>query len=202
MGLGVALPFAAGAVPASAQTPLSLTKTHEGDFARGEIETYLLTLRNEGTEASGHLHLADTLPTGLTVDSVSELTQTGVVWDCSIAADESAVNCDIPGGLAAGVTFTFRLDVNVSPDAPCDVTNVATASELGGTRSLTASDPTTITGGECDGGDGGNGDDGGSILPVTLNGVLPMFNNITVNNNIKSPGASNNSRQNFGLNSP
>ncbi|MFE2992252.1 hypothetical protein [Streptomyces sp. NPDC059262] len=42
----------------------------------------------------------------------------------------------------------------------------------------------------------------GSILPINLNGVIPMFNNISINNNIKSPGASNTTTQDFGVNAP
>lgn len=49
---------------------------------------------------------------------------------------------------------------------------------------------------------GNNGGGGGSILPINLSGILPMFNNINVNNNINSPGASNTSTQKFGLNTP
>ncbi|MFE5481771.1 hypothetical protein [Streptomyces sp. NPDC056527] len=32
--------------------------------------------------------------------------------------------------------------------------------------------------------------------------VIPMFNNISTNSNINSPGASSTSRQTFGLNAP
>ncbi|MFA3843176.1 hypothetical protein [Streptomyces aureus] len=49
---------------------------------------------------------------------------------------------------------------------------------------------------------GNNGGGTGSILPINLSGILPMFNNISVNNNIKSPGASNTTTQNFGLRTP
>ena len=49
---------------------------------------------------------------------------------------------------------------------------------------------------------GNNGGDNGSILPINLSGIIPMFNNISVNNNIKSPGASNTTTQNLGLNAP
>ncbi|MFE2737146.1 hypothetical protein [Streptomyces sp. NPDC059349] len=62
-------------------------------------------------------------------------------------------------------------------------------------ETVTANDPTTITGGDCNGG-GGNGD-GGSILPINLSGLFPFYNNISVNNNIKSPGTTNNTTQNF-----
>ncbi|MFB7517659.1 hypothetical protein [Streptomyces sp. NPDC056144] len=41
------------------------------------------------------------------------------------------------------------------------------------------------------GGGNGGGTGGGSLLPISLSGVLPMFNNISVNNNLKSPGATN-----------
>ncbi|WP_164721031.1 hypothetical protein [Streptomyces sp. W1SF4] len=49
---------------------------------------------------------------------------------------------------------------------------------------------------------GGNGGVGGPILPVNLSGVIPMFNNISTNNNINSPGARNATTQNFGLSAP
>lgn len=68
----------------------------------------------------------------------------------------------------------------------------------GGTT-VSDSDQTTITGGDCDNGGGGGG---GSILPINLNGVIPMFNNISINDNINSPGASNDSRQTFRLDAP
>ncbi|RSS50672.1 hypothetical protein EF912_21745 [Streptomyces sp. WAC07061] len=57
-----------------------------------------------------------------------------------------------------------------------------------------ASDPTTITGGDCS----GDGENGGSTLPINLNGVVTLFNNI----NLNSPNGSNNSNQAFGLNAP
>uniref|UniRef100_A0AAU2JJH5 Chaplin domain-containing protein n=1 Tax=Streptomyces sp. NBC_00049 TaxID=2903617 RepID=A0AAU2JJH5_9ACTN len=62
-----------------------------------------------------------------------------------------------------------------------------------------ASDPTTVTGGTCD--DHGDDGEGGSILPISLSGIIPMFNNIAINN-IKSPNAGNHSRQDFALNNP
>ncbi|WP_331735302.1 MULTISPECIES: hypothetical protein [unclassified Streptomyces] len=51
-------------------------------------------------------------------------------------------------------------------------------------------------------GNTGGGTGSRSILPINLSGILPLFNNINVNNNVKSPGASNTSTQNFGLNTP
>ncbi|WP_331736290.1 hypothetical protein [Streptomyces sp. NBC_00045] len=49
---------------------------------------------------------------------------------------------------------------------------------------------------------GSTGGGGVSILPINLSGILPMFNNISINNNIKSPGATNNTTQDFNLNAP
>ncbi|MEV8533983.1 hypothetical protein [Streptomyces sp. NPDC051211] len=92
------------------------------------------------------------------------------------------------------------LTVLVHADAPCTVTNTATVMDASGALRDSASDPTPITGGEC--GDVGGDGNGGSILPVNLSGILPMFNNITTNNNINSPGASNVSSQTLRVNAP
>ncbi|MGR4877918.1 hypothetical protein ACIPUC_00525 [Streptomyces sp. LARHCF249] len=199
MGLGVVLPLTTGAVPAYAQAQLSVTKTHEGDFARGGFGDYLITVTNVGDEAGEGLVFEDTLPTGLTVNAVTSSAPAGQ-WDCATAADGSSVVCTVASDLPADGSWTFTVQVRVAADAPCTVTNMATATvaQPGGS-SDSASDPTRITGGDCDGGNGGNG---GSILPINLSGILPMFNNISINNNIHSPGAINNTRQTFGLNAP
>ncbi|MCX4547109.1 hypothetical protein [Streptomyces sp. NBC_01565] len=102
-------------------------------------------------------------------------------------------------GIVENATITFTLTVNVSETAPCSLTNTVTLIEVGsGNANRAANDPTTVTGGECD----ADGGDGGSILPINLNGVLPIYNNITTNNNINSPHARNRSGQVFGLNAP
>lgn len=75
---------------------------------------------------------------------------------------------------------------------PCTFINTATVSG-GSSGSATASNPTTVTGGTCNGGDGG----GGSILPTNLNGILTMFNNVSTSNNINSSGGSNATDQTF-----
>ncbi|WP_185899173.1 hypothetical protein [Streptomyces sp. WAC07061] len=68
----------------------------------------------------------------------------------------------------------------------------------GGTSGL-ATDPASVT---ITYEEGGNGGVGGPILPVNLSGVIPMFNNISTNNNINSPGARNATTQHFGLSAP
>jgi hypothetical protein len=75
---------------------------------------------------------------------------------------------------------------------PCTFINTATVSG-DGSKSATASNPTTATGGTCNGGNGG----GGSILPTNLNGILTMFNNVSTSNNINSSGGSNTINQTF-----
>ncbi|MFF3618495.1 hypothetical protein [Streptomyces sp. NPDC002467] len=67
----------------------------------------------------------------------------------------------------------------MAADAPCTATNTASVLDLGAPGGDSVHDRTAITGGDCDGSNG----DRGSILPVNLNGVLPMFNDISTNNN-------------------
>ncbi|USQ86068.1 hypothetical protein NFX46_21545 [Streptomyces phaeoluteigriseus] len=90
--------------------------------------------------------------------------------------------------------------MDVAADAPCSVTNTATVTSSGVT-SDSASGPTTITGGSSDDGGGGGGLLG-PILPVNLNGIIPMFNNISTNNTIDSPRATSNSSQALHVSAP
>ncbi|MGW4685438.1 hypothetical protein ACWEPM_11055 [Streptomyces sp. NPDC004244] len=90
------------------------------------------------------------------------------------------------------------MTVNIANDTPCSVVNTVTATATN-SDPASDSDPTTITGGDCNSGTAGNG---GSLLPINLNGILTVFNNINTNNNINSPHASNTNNQTFGLNTP
>ncbi|MEK0099269.1 hypothetical protein WDA79_12370 [Streptomyces sp. A475] len=196
LGLGIALPFAAGVTPAQAQTSLSVDKSHEGNFARGGQGVYNITLTSSNEGETGIVDVTDNLPAGLTATSLGG----DLASECEITNGGKTVHC---GGLSfIGVgSSSVTVTVNIADNAPCTVTNTVTGTETTAeaTFSFSDSDPTTITGGDCNGGNGGGG---GSILPINLNGVIPMFNNITTNNNINSPGASNNSHQNFELNAP
>ncbi|MFB7177442.1 hypothetical protein ACFCYI_07055 [Streptomyces sp. NPDC056257] len=197
-GLGIALPFALGATPAYAATQVEITKTHSGNFTRGGQGTYTITVTNAGNEESGKTFMTDDLPAGLTFIEglVTTNSSAGVSASCTVRSPQQ-LYCE-SGGLPVGAHYTIQATVDIAADAPCSVTNPATVRETQfGGSSDSVSDPTTITGGDC----GGNGD-GGSILPINLSGVLPMFNNITTNNNVLSPGASNTSRQTFGVNAP
>ncbi|MFD9412035.1 hypothetical protein ACFWBN_34185 [Streptomyces sp. NPDC059989] len=207
MGLGVVVPFAVGVTPAYAQGQLRITKTHEGDFVRGGQGVYRITVSNPGLESTRRILLSDEFPLGLSGESV----QAGAPFDCGIVGNRRVLTCSTDG-LGAGQSATILLTVNVAEDAPCSVTNRVQVGEDGSLPNPipdeTDSDVTRVTGGECGNGNGngngngGNGGGSGSILPINLNGLIPMFNNITTNNNIKSPNASNHSRQGFALNNP
>ncbi|MEV5314726.1 DUF11 domain-containing protein [Streptomyces sp. NPDC052610] len=185
--------------PPADPAELSIAKSHSGAFSQGGTGTYTLTVSNASGAGptEGTVTVTDTLPTGVTYNNA-----TGSGWTCSQAA--GTVTCTRGDELDPGASYPpITLTVNVTSGAACSFTNSATVSG-GGSQSDTASDATTVGGGTCDGGNGGNGGDGGggSILPVDLSGILPMFNNIAVNNNIDSPGATNTTNQNFAVNGP
>ncbi|MEW2140920.1 hypothetical protein AB0892_30725 [Streptomyces sp. NPDC005409] len=172
-----------------------MTKTHRGDFARGGQGTYVITVSNTGDQpTSGTVGYIDEFPEGLVVrpEGPTVTSSPGVTASCLF--NEEEINCGTEAPLPAGGSFTVEVTILVRTDAPCSVTNTVTVTDHVSGASATASDPTPVTGGECgDGGppDGDGDGDGGSVLPVTISGVAPMFNNITTNNNIQSPDASN-----------
>ncbi|MCT4357697.1 DUF11 domain-containing protein [Streptomyces sp. Je 1-79] len=196
LGLGLGLPFAFGVTSAYAAAQLEITKTHTGDFARGGQGVYRITVTNSGDEASGGTEMTDTFPAGLQIDDLN-------VVDNDVAVScvwTQTLTCNTPA-IPAGQGYAIDVTVLVAADAPCNLTNTAIVEDTPTGASDSASDPTTVTGGDCD----DDGEEGGgvlSILPVNLNGVLPMFNNISTNNNINSPGASNTNGQKFSLTAP
>ncbi|MFF8848372.1 hypothetical protein ACF08N_38055 [Streptomyces sp. NPDC015127] len=189
LGLGIALPFTL-ATPAHAQPILSIDKSHEGNFTRAGQGLYRITLTNTGTEFADNVELTDNLPTGLTVASLAN----NLAQFCQTTNGGTTVQCNFDIGIATG---TLDIIVNIANNAPCSVVNTVTVNSANA-ASVSDSDQTTITGGNCNGGGGG----GGSILPINLNGIIPMFNNISTNNNINSPNASNTNNQVFGVNTP
>ncbi|MEU9376004.1 hypothetical protein AB0D94_19800 [Streptomyces sp. NPDC048255] len=204
LGLGIALPFALGATPASAAAQIDITKTHSGSFPRGGQGVYTLTVTNTGDQTTvGGTIMQDTIQhEGVTFVQGETVIDSDVLISCAFEGD-NRINCD-SDPLGPGEGYTLTLTVNVAEEGPCLVDNFAVVLVPGSNIADRVNDPTTITGGTCGGGDGDGDGDGGpvSILPVNLNGVIPMFNNITTNNNINSPDASNVSRQDFGLNAP
>ncbi|MEV6582731.1 hypothetical protein AB0M92_31735 [Streptomyces sp. NPDC051582] len=203
LGLSVALPFTTGASPAYAAAQMRVTKTHEGNFVRGQQGTYHIEVTNIGdTPTLGDVDITDTLPQGLTFSSVTvnSIPPSGITGACA-PVGQTGVDCFAT--FDAGATLTIDIVVNIAADAPCTgVTNTVRVSRPEENIQVSASDPTTITGSTCPANEGNGGGLIGSLLPVNLNGVLPMFNNISTNNNILSPGGSNATHQNLGINAP
>ncbi|MBO1413091.1 DUF11 domain-containing protein [Streptomyces sp. FH025] len=140
--------------------PVSLTiaKSHTGTFARGEDGVYTITVGNlttasptNGTTVTVH----DILPAGLRADRI-----TGTGWTCVLAT----LTCTRSDILPAGQSYPpVTLRVEVSCDAPAQVTNTATVTGGGDTTTHTATDNTTISrhghdGDWHDGHDGHHGD--------------------------------------------
>ncbi|MFI0811329.1 hypothetical protein [Streptomyces echinatus] len=198
LGLGVALPFAVGVSPAYAQSQLSITKTHTGDFVRGGQGVYRITVINTGNEATGGgTRMTDLYPQGLTIVDFNIVSASaGVSYSCNTLTSGNQSQCDTTQ-LQPGASYTVEATVSVAADAPCTVSNVASVIDLGSIGGDTVSDPTNIPGPGCNGGGGGGG---GSLLPVSLSGLIPIYNNINTNSNINSPGGVNTSTQNFAVN--
>ena len=135
-------PVTAGDQPARvtvAGPDLSVTKTHTGSFRTGVPGTFTLRVSNAGpAPTTGTVTLTDTLPAGMTAQSIS-----GPGWTCTV----SPLRCTRadplnPGGSYPDVTLT----VLVSPDG----TYTNTASVSGGgeapaqTGNNAASDTVTV----------------------------------------------------------
>lgn len=130
--------FATVLVRQTAGSPrLGITKTHAGNFTRGQNNaTYTVTVMNAPT-ATGHtvgtVTVADTIPAGLTLVSMA-----GTGWTCSTNS------CSRGDVLGAGKSYpAITVTVNVSPTAPSSVANKVTVSG-GDSPAVAATDSTTI----------------------------------------------------------
>ena len=113
----------------SAGADLTITKTHSGEFAQGQIgATYTITVRNAGTgPSSGAVTVTDVLPAGIVATSIA-----GSGWSCT----QPAGPCTRSDALAAGVAYLpITLTVNVASDAPATVVNTAAVSGGGDVNS-------------------------------------------------------------------
>jgi uncharacterized repeat protein (TIGR01451 family) len=120
---------------------LVLTKSHTGNFVRGQIgAAYAITVSNSGGSASsGLVTMSDTVPAGLTPTAAN-----GSGWACTITGQN--VTCTRNDALAASQSFpAITLTVDVAANA-ASVTNTATVAGGGdvNTGNNTASDLTTI----------------------------------------------------------
>jgi uncharacterized repeat protein (TIGR01451 family) len=130
----------AGAVEAQA-ADLTITKTHIGSFAQGQIgASYTITVTNAGVAGtSGTVTIVDTLPPSLTATALS-----GAGWICNVGT----LTCTRSDSLASAASYPpITLTANIAANAPSSVTNVATVSGGGefNTGNDTASDVTAIT---------------------------------------------------------
>jgi uncharacterized repeat protein (TIGR01451 family) len=123
----------------TSQTDLTITKTHVGNFTQGQYGTYTITVTNVGGKAtSGSVTIVDTLPNGLTQNS---LVAPG--WSCHFAT----LTCSRTDALAAGHSYpAITLQVKAASNAPSSVVNSVSVSGGGDANSgnNTATDPTTI----------------------------------------------------------
>jgi uncharacterized protein (TIGR03437 family) len=115
---------------------LGISKAHAGNFNQAQTgATYTVTVSNAASSGptAGTLTVADNVPTGLTLVSMS-----GTGWTCTLSTctRSDALN---PGSSYPPITVT----VNVASNAPSQVTNQATVAG-GGSPLATASDVTTI----------------------------------------------------------
>jgi uncharacterized repeat protein (TIGR01451 family) len=123
---------------------LSITKTHSGNFNQGQSGvSYTLTVSNASGAGStaGTVTVSDTLPTGLTVSSVS----TAGGWSCIF--NSTTATCSRNDVLAPGNSYPIiSIFVTVAQNAPASVTNTATVTGGGDITpgNNTASDTTTI----------------------------------------------------------
>jgi Bacterial Ig-like domain (group 2)/Divergent InlB B-repeat domain len=128
---------------AVAATPaLTISKSHVGNFALGDSgDTYTVTVSNTAGAGptSGTVTVIDTIPAGLTLDSMA-----GTGWTCA-AGSNLCTRSDV---LAAGASYpAITVTVDVSDDAPSPQVNSVTVSG-GGSAAATATDSTVILGGE------------------------------------------------------
>lgn len=132
--------FAATATITVQTADLSITKTHTGNFFRGQTgATYTLTVKNVGSGASsGTVTLTDTLPSDLTATAIA-----GTGWTCTLAT----LTCTRADVLNGGASYpAVTLTVNVSGTAAATVTNTAKVAGGGDTNNVnnSASDPANV----------------------------------------------------------
>ena len=115
--------------PVTHKADLTIEKRHVGAFVAGAKGTYEFQVVNKGpSDAAALVKITDTLPTGLTYDSV---TSTSGAWGCSAAGQ--ALTCvrgganptSMPNGADETLTVLVGIDANL-PIGP--ISNTATVS--------------------------------------------------------------------------
>ncbi len=116
---------------------LKITKRHQGNFTKGQINaTYTVTVSNPASATgptAGTVTVADTIPSGLTLVSMA-----GTGWTCATNT------CSRTDALAPGKSYpAITVTVDVAANAPSTVTNKASVSG-GDSPAASASNSTTI----------------------------------------------------------
>ena len=131
------------ATPAFAQSDLTITKSHVGNFTQGQVGAqYTITVSNAGgpLSAGNPVTVVDTLPAGLAATDMA-----GTGWGC----DVPALTCTNLNALNPGQSYpAITLTVTVAGNAPPLADNVVAVSVLGDTDTTnnSATDRVTING--------------------------------------------------------
>jgi uncharacterized repeat protein (TIGR01451 family) len=129
-----------GAFTIAAGPLLSISKKHTGMFVLGQKgATYTITVSNGAAAgpASGTVMVTDTVPQGMTFESMS-----GTGWTCPGTA---ANNCTRSDSLAPGQSYPqITVTVNVAGGASTPLTNQASVA-IGASAAISTNDQTTIT---------------------------------------------------------
>jgi uncharacterized repeat protein (TIGR01451 family) len=129
---------------ASLLPDLTVTKTHSGNFAQGQVgATYTVTVNNIGAAskpAASLVTVTDTVPSGLTI-----LAMSGAGWTCAIPS------CTRSDALAAAASYPpITVTVSVAGNATSPLVNnvaVTTAAAESNAANNSAADSTTIVAG-------------------------------------------------------
>ncbi|MFN0182137.1 MAG: hypothetical protein ACKVZ0_25310 [Gemmatimonadales bacterium] len=126
-----------------APADVAIEKTHLGDLIPGTIASYQLVIRNVGPSPTvGPITVRDTLPSGLTLQSVS-----GPGWACVNAGPIVTCRYDaVP--FAVGASTTITLKALVATNAPATIVNRAHVSTPGDTEpggNNTGTDQATVS---------------------------------------------------------
>jgi hypothetical protein len=120
---------------------LAITKTHTGNFNRGQTGAqYTITVSNVGGDPTvGVVAVTDTLPN--VNNTLVAVSISGTGWNCVLAT----LTCTRADALNAGASYPpITLTVNVPQNIRANVVNTVTVSGGGDQNSHTASDPTHI----------------------------------------------------------
>ena len=126
------------AAPSNTVSPaLSISKTHSGNLVQGQLNaSYTLMVTNPANAGptSGTVTVADTVPAGLTLVSMS-----GIGWSCGLSS------CTRNDALAGGNSYPpIAVTVNVAANASSPQVNQASVSG-GGSAVANASDSTIVS---------------------------------------------------------